>query len=221
VIGWQMVVKGMAMFRLFKDRGLLHGKRTKRSFGAGALLGVVATLYSLPSAALEDCGPVVRVTNRALFEGSRPCNLPIIRNYKRKYNSIGHTILDLESEACFVPDSSYQLLDSIIDQVKAKMGTKTSEGFSEKYVQQISQTTSGVMKDNGFQLLINTYLLSDAWLPRSEDKDSKIYIFDCDTGSFILLSVADVLKAPAHLVEIKLNERSAHNYVQWQLRARP
>src|ERR1700722_15365646 len=44
----------------------------------------------------------------------RHCGPPGNRNYVPSHGGIGFDILRFESEACFVPDESFQLLDSIV-----------------------------------------------------------------------------------------------------------
>jgi hypothetical protein len=56
--------------------------------------------------------------------------------------------------------------------------------------------------------------LSDALIDRVDSNGSKRHIFDCDTGSFIFLTIAENLGAPVALVEIPLAGNNDHNYVR-------
>ncbi|MGJ4997709.1 hypothetical protein ACQR0Z_25010 [Bradyrhizobium sp. HKCCYLS3077] len=150
----------------------------------------------------------------------RACETPIPRTYKPTHRGLGYDILDLESEACFVPDSSYRLLDEILDRVTARLTEPQQSGIGiadEARVIAISELTGDVLAELGFGLYIPTETLGDALVSRSASGMPPRYIFDCDTGSLILLTVAEYLRMPASLVEITLNSGSLHNYVRWPL----
>jgi tetratricopeptide (TPR) repeat protein len=83
-------------------------------------------------------------------------------------------------------------------------------------------TTSDVLTEMGFALWIPTNDLSDALSLRRTAAEHDRHIFDCDTGSMILLTVADSLGMDAALVETTIpghdpKEIVQHNYVQWRL----
>ena len=150
----------------------------------------------------------------------RPCLEHGQRSYVHKHQGLGFELLDSESEACFVPDAEYQLLDSLIDQVKKQVRYDpqlSDEKERLDHARLISKTISDTMAQNGFGLYIPTDTLSDALLDRSIAGGSPRHIFDCDTGSFIFLTVSDSLKAPVSLVDITLPSGAGHNYVQWKL----
>jgi len=48
---------------------------------------------------------------------NRSCGAPLTREYVARHRGIGFEVLDSESEACFVPDQEYRLLDDLIDSV--------------------------------------------------------------------------------------------------------
>jgi len=150
----------------------------------------------------------------------RQCDDHGVRSYTHRHDGLGFEILDSESQACFVPDEEYKLLDLLVDQVEAKVqfDPKTS-GYAEQLKQAIviSKTISDTMAENGFGLYIPTDTLSDALLNRASAGQTERHIFDCDTGSFIFLTISDSLKAPVSLVDITLPSGSGHNYVQWKL----
>jgi tetratricopeptide (TPR) repeat protein len=151
---------------------------------------------------------------------SRQCDDHGVRSYRHRHSGLGFEILDSESEACFVPDDEYRLLDALIDQVEAKVRYDPGEpdpGVRTEQAAVISKTISDAMAENGFGLYIPTDTLSDALLNRAPIGQPGRYIFDCDTGSFIFLTVSDSLKAPVSLVDITLRSGAGHNYVQWKL----
>src|SRR5438874_540165 len=53
--------------------------------------------------------------------GSRECGAELKRDYVRTHQGIGFEILDSESQACYVPDQEYRLLDSLVDDVGKKV----------------------------------------------------------------------------------------------------
>jgi tetratricopeptide (TPR) repeat protein len=142
------------------------------------------------------------------------------RHYIHHHHGIGFEILDAESEACFVPDEEYQLLDNLIDEVEVQVHFEADiRGVSAKQAQalQISREISDTMAKNGFGLYIPTDTLGDALLNRAPAGQPPRHIFDCDTGSFVFLTITDALSAPVSLVDITLPSGAGHNYVQWKL----
>jgi tetratricopeptide (TPR) repeat protein len=142
------------------------------------------------------------------------------RHYIHHHHGIGFEILDAESEACFVPDEEYQLLDNLIDEVEVQVHFQADLGsVAAQQVQavQISKAISDTMAKNGFGLYIPTDTLGDALLNRAPAGQPQRHIFDCDTGSFVFLTITDALNAPVSLVDITLPSGAGHNYVQWKL----
>jgi hypothetical protein len=128
--------------------------------------------------------------------------------------------LNLESEACFVPDSAYALLDEIIDRTLARLtpAQRTGKGIATKVrTIAISKAMHSTLIELGFGLYIPTETLSDALVSRAAPGEPSAYIEDCDIASLILMTIADTLHMRASLVEIALNSHSLHNYVQWHL----
>lgn len=85
---------------------------------------------------------------------------------------------------------------------------------SKKWDQDGTGATLTVLVDAGFQLYIPTETLGDALANRQLDGDGK-HIADCDTGSLLYMSTAEVLGLPVSMVEIKLRSGSGHNYLRW------
>ncbi|MGR8963717.1 tetratricopeptide repeat protein [Rhizobium leguminosarum] len=148
--------------------------------------------------------------------GRRTCPVPKPRTYSPRHAGIGFDILDLESEACFVPDESYQLLDQLIDEVGQKVNVSAGKPDKPK-VLDIARVLGEVMAGQGFGLYIPTETLGDALVNRTSGNGPAEYIFDCDIGSLILMTVAENLSFPAHLVDITLSGGSGHNYVRWEV----
>jgi len=124
-----------------------------------------------------------------------------------------YTDITMMASACFVPDDEYRLLDQLIDQVEAKVHYDPGVPDAAGRMQQaslISKTISDTMAENGFGLYIPTDTLSDALLNRAPLAQPARYIFDCDTGSFIFLTISDSIKAPVSLVDITLSSGDGH-----------
>lgn len=151
--------------------------------------------------------------------GRRMCAAPRTRNYKPRHHGIGFEILDLESEACFVPDEAYKLLDEVIDAVKVRLSmSRRRLDRNAKIVKAISigRITSEVLTEKGFGLYLPTDTLGDTLVSRNEFGESPRHIFDCDSASMIYLTVAEALSMPATMTEIPLPSGDQHNYVRWQ-----
>jgi tetratricopeptide (TPR) repeat protein len=148
------------------------------------------------------------------------CNKPRPRQYVPKYKGLAYDILDFESEACFVPDVAYQILDDIISKVLERV-TAAKVSDSTQNVLLISRTTSDVLSEMGFALWIPTVTLSDTMFQRRNEAEKFRHVFDCDTGAMILLTIADVLGIKAFLVESTIPSRSDpqrivhHSFVSW------
>jgi hypothetical protein len=200
--------------------------------GLSFILAMTSTaLFAAPSPLREKLAPA---TCGSMYAppfadrndaGRRTCGAPGPRNYTSKHRGIGFDILNLESEACFVPDASYRLLDDIVDTVvkrlsKANPPANPPQDSGDARVGQVlkvSQITGDVLAEKGFGLYIPTHTLGDALEPRNAAGEEPRHIIDCDASSFILLTVADSLSLPASLVEITLPGGSGHNYVRWQV----
>lgn len=182
---------------------------------AGVVAGNVVSSTEPP-----ECGQMYAPPYGASADARpRPCVKPQTRVYRPKYAGVGYEALDLESEACFVPDSAYQLLDRIIDEVRSRVaaeGLNTQSTDRRRMMERISALTGDVLADFGFGLYIPTETLGDALMQRQASGDPR-YLVDCDTSSLILLTVAKSYGLPAFLVDITLPSGSGHNYVRWEL----
>src|SRR5271166_5362137 len=102
------------------------------------------------------------------------------RSYVHKHQGLGFELLDSESEACFVPDAEYQLLDSLIDQVEKQVQYEPRISDEQLQLNQaltISKTISDTLAQDGFGLYIPTDTLGDALLDRSNAGGSPRHIF--------------------------------------------
>lgn len=152
--------------------------------------------------------------------GTRKCVAAVRRTYTPRYRGLGFEILDSESQACFVPDQEYKLLDEIVDAVVKTVkynASLTTRQAKIEQARQISKKISDALKARGFALYIPTETLSDALIERNLPGEPERHVFDCDTGSLIFLTVAENLGAPVSLVEITLPSGSGHNYVRWRI----
>jgi len=125
--------------------------------------------------------------------GARVCPPKSTRNYSRHHKGLGFNILDSESEACFVPDQEYQLLDQLIDTVEQQVHYDPHLTDPEQRANQartIGEAISRELTRRGFALYIPTDTLSDALINRHPSAEPERYVFDCDTGSLIFMTRA-------------------------------
>jgi hypothetical protein len=187
----------------------------------GAALAVLPTLAfgALTNKELSTCGTTYAPPfgNRA-DATPRSCQSGT-RQYRARNTGIGFKILDIDSEVCFVPDSSYALLDTLVDQVVAAVQTKPSgkSAFDQQALVSLNTLIGDTLAKHNFGLHIPTITLADALAARNSAGEPERHLIDCDTASMIYLTVAHRLNLQASLVEITLKSGSGHNYVRWQL----
>ena len=142
------------------------------------------------------------------------------QKYERKYNTIGHRILDIESVAGNVKRKHYKRLDKIIDKVIGNTNydsSLTKIGEKRQQAVQVLETIGKELSDFGFRVKIPTFDLSDALTTKKVGSD-KFFNFDCDTSSFIYLAIAEKLEIPLYFIEVKnFGEALNHNFVRWDL----
>lgn len=147
---------------------------------------------------------------------NRPCLANGQRHYVPRHKGIGFEILDSESQACFVTDQEYRLLDELIDIVLSQVKYDPTSTTPVDQARTISNAISRAMLDQGFALYIDTETLSDALFDRNAVGESPRRIFDCDTGSLIFLTVAQNLGTAVAMVEMPLpRSKNHHNFVRW------
>jgi len=195
----------------------LHHKVLLTSLVLWAVVSPSAESAVAP-APLHHCG---EVNTQPYFYGpvqERPCDETGIRSYQPRHRGLAYTVLDLESEACFVPDSAYRELDDIIDAAMARVQAQhlRTDHASRATALELSRLTGEVLRDRHYGLQIPTRTLADMFVQRAAGQDGASHIFDCDTGSIILMTVAEQYNLPASLVEIDLPPDKFHNYVRWQ-----
>jgi tetratricopeptide (TPR) repeat protein len=180
-------------------------------FQSCVILDGTAQQPTIPLCGSGDSGPHAPRSDG----GSRSCDPHGQRHYVPRHKGIGFEILDSESQACFVPDQEYRLLDDLIDSVLNRVkydGTTTSLGQART----ISKAISDALLENRFALFIDTETVSDALVDRNATGERPRRIFDCDTGSLIFLTVAENLGAPVAMVEMPLPySKNHHNFVRW------
>lgn len=169
-------------------------------------------------ASLPDCGTIYAPPMVGASNATKPrtCSAKADRNYQPKYDTVGHRVLSSESDACFVPDESFRLLDNLIDQALAKKTIATGGATTRLTREMLLATLTQIgqtLVDNGFALFIPTETLGDALAPRVF-AGGATHIADCDTSSLIYLSVAEAMSIDMNLVDIRLPSGAGHNYVR-------
>jgi hypothetical protein len=149
----------------------------------------------------------------------RGCGPFAARKYKPQHSGLGYEILDSESEACFVPDQAYVALDQIVNDAKRTIHFDPAAAGPSRQRQalEVSAAIGKLLLAHGFGVFIPTDNLADAMILRNNADEPERHIVDCDTSSFIYLTIAENLKLPLSLVEVKLSAHSTHNYVRWDL----
>lgn len=188
----------------------------------GAYLLSATCLCSSTASSLPTCGSFYNGTPIASEPDSaaRPCPPHQPRSYKAKYTGLGYEVLDAESEACFVPDEQYMLLDDIIDEVKrSSSGVVANDRMAKlQQARDISRKIGETIRKRGFALFIDTVTFSDALHPRNKAGESERHIFDCDTGSLIYLTVAENLGLSVNLIDTTVSQGEfSHTYIRWQI----
>src|SRR5689334_18203039 len=122
----------------------------KRIVRAVTVIGLcsVVVLTSITLTPAQNPRPL-----RSARPASQPSSTPGAAKYKRKYNTIAHRILDLESEAVTVDESMYQLLDTLIDEAKAKIkvpSLATDHEGRERQVRTILLTIDDILIRHNF-----------------------------------------------------------------------
>lgn len=171
------------------------------------------------SARLPVCGderlyaPPIASPGPAL--APRPCPEPVARSYAPRYRGLGYDILMIESAACFVPDDSFRLLDSLIDQARGSLASRSPADVDwQKRAARTFTSVGATLLANGFELHVPTDTLGDALAERALPEGGR-HIADCDTAAFLYLSVAQSLSLPMGMVEIRLATGESHNYLRW------
>ncbi|MGA8135384.1 MAG: hypothetical protein WCA48_14730 [Pseudomonas gingeri] len=172
-----------------------------------------------PSAQLPVCGDEHLYAQPIASPGPavapRQCPEPVARSYSPRYRGLGYDVLMIESAACFVPDDSFRLLDSLIDQARGSLASRLpADADWQKQATRTFTTLGATLLANGFELYVPTDTLGDALVSRALPEGGR-HIADCDTSAFLYLSVAESLSLPMHMVEIRLPGGESHNYLRW------
>jgi len=135
-------------------------------------------------------------------------------------DNIGHIILDIESNIPgrhLVKNQLNTLLELAVEEVD-KSGVRQISDEKKRAVATF-EAIARAIRTNGFQHKIGIYPHSLTEVLSSTSK-----LFDCDTGSFIFLSVAEKLNLPVSMVEVEVpsyspsREFGDHNFVRWTLK---
>ncbi len=135
-------------------------------------------------------------------------------------DNIGHIILDIESSIPgrhIVKNQLNSLLELAVEEVDKSGARQISD--EKKRAVATFEAIARAIRTNGFQHKTGIYPHS-----LTEVLSSRSKLFDCDTGSFIYLSVADRLNLPVSMVEVEVpsyspsREFGDHNFVRWTLK---
>lgn len=134
--------------------------------------------------------------------------------------NIGYIILDIEREIPGRPDVKTALGTIIKLAVEAIKQSKVDEISDEREKAiAIFRAIASTLRFNGYHHKVGTYPESLTSVLSSPAK-----LFDCDTGTFIFLSVADELGLPVSMVEVEVADYDPsrafgdHNFVRWTLK---
>lgn len=133
--------------------------------------------------------------------------------------TIGHQILELEMD---LPGrrSGVAELDRIIDAAAAEISASNLKQVANEEERAIKtfEAITRVLRRNGYVHLKGHYPGALSTVLASSPP-----YFDCDTGSFLYLAIADHLNLPIAMVEVENPGESSlrgfgdHNFVRWQL----
>lgn len=192
---------------------MLLGQCAKRGRSVIATSLLIVYLIQASAGQVAECG--------AVYEGPfasggdtapRICETPQERQYTPRYRGLAYRLLDDESAVCFVPDAAYQLLDRLIDDAKKQPAATVQ---TRESVRQTLGMIGNLLVAHGFALHIPTHTVGDALVNRARSREPVRHIFDCDTGSVIVMTIAEHLGVQLSLVEITLTSGMGHNYVRW------
>lgn len=188
-----------------------------RALILSAVLAPSAFATPLDDSTLRTCGSWY-FASRQGAPPARECAVGE-RAYTPRYGGIAYEILDMESEACFVTDESYRLLDRIMDEIHAEidaLGVASGDAPTPAALNRLGEVTVDALVRNGFRLFIGTRTIGDALTERTAGAQ-RYYPFDCDIGALILLTVGQHYGVRGWIVEIRLSPEDTHNYVRWAL----
>jgi hypothetical protein len=161
-----------------------------------------------------------------------------------RYFTIGHKILNIEAASGIVVPEMYRVLDRVIDRARARLkgvdlnvqsedeaekilneidDALTDENFiypSWGYVDTLAESLTPVELDtSAFSAAMATYENENRKQHLNSRGPGVYYVADCDTLSFIYLSVADALKLPLRILErsATFDKDPGHNFIRWQL----
>lgn len=154
-------------------------------------------------------------------------NNSTIAEYKQKYNTTGHEVLLIESEA-YGKRLNYEELDRLIGDIAGKMVVKNS--YSAQDALDAFDTLSKLLFENRFIYVDVRSSLTDALIltnlnnkdiekmmnPKEKEyvaihQNEKFYKSDCFSKSILFVSIGETLGLPIHAVLAP-----SHVFVRWQ-----
>lgn len=153
------------------------------------------------------------------------------------YSTVAHTILNLETlvlspkeKTVFNLDEKIKILNFLLSTCENRIGVQEqAKHFSVEEAKFVLLQIDSVLAEQGYFTCIKVEYISHT-LKRSSKSNfecalqtsnfyrkqclqnfDSIYKMDCDIGSFLYLSIAEVLKLPLKLIEVP-----KHNFVRWE-----
>jgi tetratricopeptide (TPR) repeat protein len=122
------------------------------------------------------------------------------KKFKRRFHTIGHQLLDIESELGTVKQTHYDFLDTLIDEVKSKVTVKDS--YTKDEAHNLLNTIDDIFEKKNLERKPTSTL--------TEAIDNKQV--DCDIYSYFYLAIADELNLPLTAVCAP-----SHMLLKWDL----
>lgn len=185
---------------------------------SGMALFIACAASAAPSGNIPECGRIPAMPRASAADAThRPCPTGAHHYYKPRYKGVAYDMLREESRACFVPDLQFQLLDSVIDDVRAHL--QQSNHVDREYALAVSAAIGDALTRRGFAFYTPVDTLSDTLETRSHrESGAELHVFDCDTSALIYVTVAQNLRLPMTMAEIVyFYGDSDHSYVRWKL----
>ena len=205
-----------------------------------ALAGAAA--FAAPDADAPATGLRTRPNECASTAPAAP--FPAVgEDYKPRYRTIGHHLLDEERDAGDVTPAMYALLDSLIDEGLAALPPLSQDSTpsqSRAIALEAMRAVDCLLLRHGFVYPGHgaVQLLSDGLEPitfadpddlgelRGQSHNVRrrrfieargqgpFHVVDCDVAAYLYLAIAEVMGYPIHLVEIP-----QHNFIRWEIGA--
>lgn len=136
-------------------------------------------------------------------------------DYRPRYRTIAHEILDLEGEVCTGADS-HRRLDEIIDEAERRVGSLRGTAAARSALPGALRRVSELLTERGFAFFSPTLQFSDTLAPNKLPDGGTQYNFDCDTGGLVYVAIGEALGLRrAQLVALPVVGPTEHQVVAW------